>query len=116
MTAVTRRMTARSPAARTNRYDPPTIAPSRLVTPAPDCTQSPIDHLEALDEHGHALPAANAHRLEPDRLVERLEIVQQRAHDPGAGHAVGVPERDRAAVRIQLLAERIDAELPAHRQ
>src|SRR4051794_1315443 len=71
---------------------------------------------DALDEHRHALPAADAHRLEADGAVERLEIVEQRPHDPRAGHAVRVAERDRAAVRIQLVAERVDAELAAHRQ
>ena len=33
--------------------------------------------------------AAHAHRLEADRLVARLEVVQQRAHDPRARHPVG---------------------------
>src|SRR5438067_6099953 len=68
---------------------------------------------EPLDEHRHPLAAAHAHRLEPDRRVERLEVVEERAHDPGAGHAVRVAERDRAAVRVQLLSERIDPELAA---
>src|SRR4051812_33122503 len=33
---------------------------------------------QALDEHRHALPAADAHRLEADRAIHRLEDVEQR--------------------------------------
>ena len=42
----------------------------------------------ALHDHRHALTAADAHRLEADRAVDRVEVVEQRAHDPRTGHAV----------------------------
>ena len=45
-----------------------------------------------------------------------VEVVQQRAHDARARHPVRMPERDRPAVRVELLAERVDAELAAHRE
>src|SRR5688572_11895174 len=61
--------------------------------------------LKPLNHHRHALAAADAHRLEPDRASGRLQVVQQRAHDPRARHAVRMPERDRAAVGVQLLRE-----------
>src|SRR5712691_12698750 len=43
---------------------------------------------QPLDEHCHSLAAADAHRLEADCSVERLEIVQQRVHDACARHPV----------------------------
>jgi hypothetical protein len=42
---------------------------------------------EALDDHGHTLAAAHAHRLEPDALASVFEAVEQCGHDAGAGHA-----------------------------
>ena len=36
---------------------------------------------EALDDHGHALAAADAHRLEAVAAVGVLEAVEQRGHD-----------------------------------
>ena len=50
-----------------------------------------------------SLAAADAHRLEADRVVERLEVVDQRGHDARAGHPVRVAEGDGAAVRVELL-------------
>ena len=50
---------------------------------------------QALDDHRHALPAADAHRLEAPRLAGVLEAVEQRGHDPRAGHPERVAERDR---------------------
>src|SRR5215213_10859439 len=75
-----------------------------------------LSSVQPLDEHRHSLPAADAHRLEADRRVQRVEVVEQGAHDPGAGHAVRVAERDRAAVRVELLAERVDTELATDRE
>src|SRR5207237_1860372 len=57
--------------------------------------------VQSLDDHGHALAAADAHRLETDRLVEGLEVVDERRHDAGAGHAEGGAEGDGAAVRVE---------------
>src|SRR5205807_6777972 len=63
---------------------PPTVAPR----------SKPPELVQPLDEHRHSLAAADAHRLEPDRAVGLVEVVQERAHDPRAGHAVRVTERD----------------------
>src|SRR5215472_15009867 len=65
--------------------------------------------VQALDDHRHPLPAADTHGLQPVRLVERLEVVEQGAEDPGAGHAEGVAQRDRPSVRVQLVAVGVDA-------
>ena len=43
--------------------------------------------VEALHDHGHALAAADAHRLEAERLARVLERVEQRRHDACAGLA-----------------------------
>ena len=50
---------------------------------------------EALDDHGHALAAADAHALHAEGLVLVLQAVDQGGHDPGAGHAERVAEGDR---------------------
>ena len=42
---------------------------------------------QALEDHGHALAAADAHRLEAELLVVALQAVEQRVGDPGAGRA-----------------------------
>ena len=49
----------------------------------------------------------------PIVLSSVSQVVEQRVHDPRAGHPVGMAEGDRAAVRVQLVAERVDAELAA---
>ena len=40
---------------------------------------------EALEDHGHALAAADAHGLEAELLVPALQAVEQRGGDPRAG-------------------------------
>src|SRR4051812_24650893 len=59
--------------------------------------------VQALHDHRHALAAGHAHGLQAVLLVERLEVVQQRRHDAGAGLAERVAERDRSAVRVELV-------------
>src|SRR5919107_4530263 len=66
--------------------------------------------VQTLHEHGHALAAADAHRLEADGLVERLQVVQQRGHDAGAGLPERVTEGDGPAVGVELRLD-VDAEL-----
>ena len=68
---------------------------------------------EPLHDHRLAHPAGDAHRLQPDRAVERVEVVEQRGHDARARHPERVAERDRAAERVELL--RVDAPLVAAR-
>src|SRR6185503_10279133 len=53
-------------------------------------------------------PSADAHGDDAPALLAAPELVEKRADHPAAGHAVGVPDRDRAAVRVQL--GRVDAE------
>ena len=48
------------------------------------------------------IPVGDAHRLHPDRGVERVEVVEQRGHDPRPRHPERVPQRDRPAERVQL--------------
>src|SRR5467141_2771550 len=78
------------------------------------CPRPPLASLirlvETLHDHGHALAAAHAHRLQAERLVPLAQAVEQRAQDAGAGHAKWVTERDRASVRVQLVAEGVDAD------
>src|SRR5690606_35598403 len=64
---------------------------------------------QALDDHRHALAAADAHRLQGELLVVELQRVDQRGGDPGARHAEGVADGDGAAVDVQLLQR--DAEV-----
>src|SRR6266851_6756800 len=66
--------------------------------------------VQALQDHRHALATAHAHGLEADRLVPLTQPVEQRAEDAGPRHAEGMPERDRSAVRVELVAERVDAD------
>src|SRR5207248_2704803 len=70
---------------------------------------------DAFDDHGHALTAADAHGLESDVLVERLEVVDERRHDAGAGHTERVAQGDSAAVGVELVVD-ADAELVADRE
>ena len=58
---------------------------------------------EPLHDHGHALAAADAHRLEAEGLAAVLEAVEQRGHDAGARLTEGVAERDGAAVDVELV-------------
>src|SRR5205823_9022662 len=56
-----------------------------------------------LDEHGLSHAAGHAHRLDPQRAVERAQTVDQRGHDARAGHPKGVAEGYGATERIEPL-------------
>ena len=58
--------------------------------------------LQPLDDRDVRLAAALAHRLQAVAAVRALELVEQRGHEPGAGGAERMPERDRAAVDVHL--------------
>src|SRR5262245_1565947 len=58
--------------------------------------------LEALDDHRHALAAADAHALHAVARTGLVHAVEERGHDARAGHAERVAERDRAAVHVEL--------------
>src|SRR3954453_23549793 len=60
----------------------PTVLPTSNVKRTYEVGQE-ADLGEALDDHGHALAAADAHRLEPVGLVERLQVVDEGGHDGG---------------------------------
>src|SRR5690348_15452274 len=109
-------VTARTGSRRVSEPPPKSAQPHTTEDPRARRSENAPRLVQPLDKHGHSLPAADAHRLEPDRPVHRLEIVQERVHDPRARHPVRMAERDRAAVRVQLVAERIHAELAAYRQ
>src|SRR5215208_4760486 len=81
--------------------------------PAPQSPRSPSETLQPLHDHRLPHPAGDAHRLEADRAVEGVEVVEQRGHDARAGHPERVAESDRAAERVELL--RVDAPLVAAR-
>src|SRR4051794_4980730 len=70
---------------------------------------------QALQHHCHALAAADAHRLETERLVVVLQRVDECRGDPRAGHAERVTDGDRAAVDVELVAERVDADAARRR-
>src|SRR5919108_6293208 len=70
---------------------------------------------QAFDYHGHSLAATDAHRLEANRPVIADESVEQRAENARAGHAEGMTQCDGSAVRVELVAQRIDAELARRR-
>src|ERR1700732_3808127 len=71
-----------------------------------EAESSPLSHqlsLQALHDHGHALAAADAHRLEAERFARVLERVEEGRHDAGAGLAERVAERDGAALDVELV-------------
>ena len=68
-----------------------------------DGAESAGGSAQALNHHGHALAAADAHRLDAELFVGILETVDQRRHDAGTGHAERVTQRNCAAVDVELL-------------
>src|SRR5258708_9155602 len=64
--------------------------------------------VQAFHDHRHPLAAADAHRLEPGGLVLFTQTAQQRAQHARPAHPERVAKRDRAAVRVELVAERVD--------
>src|SRR3712207_1806614 len=60
--------------------------------------------LDCLYYHGDALPNAYAHRREPKLHVRAApHLVHQGGEDPRPRSPQGVPQRDRASVRIESL-------------
>src|SRR5215217_8137183 len=58
---------------------------------------------ESLDDHRHALAAADAHRLQTERLVLCRKVVQQRGGDTRTRHTERVTQRDRPAGHVELV-------------
>ena len=71
----------------------------------PDARVQPGD----THDQGVALAAAAAQGGRTDAAAATLELEREVQHDPGAGHADRVAERDRAAVDVDLV--RVEAEL-----
>src|SRR5213595_2342996 len=64
-----------------------------------------------LEQPGRAHAAADAHGDDAPALLPPAQLVEQRPGHARAGHAVGVADRDRAPVRVELLG--VDAEAVA---
>src|SRR5690606_4251956 len=85
-----------------------TARPSRisLVRGAGTARSAPrkaAARLRALEQRREALAAADAHGDDPVAPARALELAEQQAREPRAGHAVGMADRDRAAARVELL-------------
>src|SRR5207247_5423996 len=90
------------------------MTPATMVSASrrrPGCREVPL--ADALDDHGHALATAHAHRLETDGRIEGLQVVDERRHDAGTGHPEGMAEGDGAAVGVELVLD-VDSQLVAH--
>src|SRR3954464_15224426 len=59
--------------------EPPakSAVPQTIDEPSARMSASAPRSVQALDQHCHALAATHAHRLEADRPVHRLEVVQE---------------------------------------
>jgi hypothetical protein len=58
---------------------------------------------QSLDDHGHSLATAHAHRLQPEALVGVFEGVEQCRHNASARHAEGVTKGNGAATNVELV-------------
>ena len=68
---------------------------------------------EPLQHDSHSLTAADAHRLQAELDVPHPHRIQQRGHDPRAGAAERMTERDRSAMHVEPF--KIDTEIPGRR-
>ena len=62
----------------------------------------------ALEQHRDALAAADAQCHEAELVVLAFHLGEDLGHEDGAGGADGVTERDRAAVRVDLVAVEVE--------
>ena len=81
----------------------------------PDAVSEPVEATSCrdADDQGVALAAATAERGRTGAAAAALELEREVQHDPGAGHADRVAQRDRAAVDVDLVVG--DAELAGRR-
>src|SRR5919204_2516718 len=99
---------------------PPVATATRVIqltwlrTAARIRSTSSSNSVQSLDEHRLTHAAGHAHRLDPVGLVERLEVVEQRGHDPRSGHPERVAERNRAAERVELVVADAKLVLAGH--
>src|SRR5213592_2425303 len=73
-------------------------------------TMVSLDRSRSLQRHGHAHPAADAQRGQPQRVPLLAHLVGAREHDPGPGHPDGVPDGDGAVVGVQPVL--VELQLP----
>src|SRR5580658_1817451 len=66
----------------------------------------------AVEDRRRRLAEADAHRLQAVALVLVLEGVEQRGHDPRAGRAERVADRDRTSPDVDLRPVRADVLAP----
>src|SRR5579864_5869560 len=64
-----------------------------------------------LEQAGRSLTTANAHGDDAELRVAPRHLIRERANHARTGHAKRMPDRNRAAVHVELL--RIDAEAVA---
>src|ERR1700694_2765529 len=65
------------------------------------CLRLSAANLDAFDQHGAALPAADAQRCDAALAAGALEDLEHVQHDARARGADRVPDRDRAAVDVE---------------
>src|SRR3990170_6817222 len=73
----------------------PTTATRSIDPPAMDGSP-PVALSETLDRDARPGPAVAADRRKPVAAAERLQLPDEVQQNPGARHADGMPERDRA--------------------
>src|SRR4051795_2572074 len=110
---------------------PPAASRWAVAAPMPRAAPVPIATREAppladdslmvgsdpLEQRGQALPAADAHGLQPEPCTAAVHLPQQRRQDPATGRADRVAQRDPGAVDVHALeVGRREAPLPGHRE
>jgi len=75
-------------------------------TPSVSSVPSVVEKLsvKALHHHRYPLPAADACRREPVLFLSTAQLIQKRDHQPRAGRAQRMSQRDRSAVHVHLVA------------
>src|SRR2546430_15955371 len=71
-------------------------------------TTAVTTRLDPLEDHCHAHAPGDAEGGEGEGGIAVAELVGGREHDPGAGHADGVAERDGAALGVQLVVVELE--------
>ena len=91
-------------------FNPQWLTPNTGLAGGPKLCQ--VSH--PLQRDRDALPDADAHRRERQRAAAFAQLQRRRAGDARARHAERMAERDRAAIRVDVLRVVGDAELAQH--
>src|SRR4051812_7116611 len=97
----------------------PRAAPVTIATreAPPLANDSLMVGSDPLEQRGQALPAADAHGLQPEPCTAAVHLPQQRRQDPATGRADRVAQRDPGAVDVHALeVGRREAPLLGHRE